>query len=405
VFSPVGRLARIGVRPGDDEDLATRSGALILASVAISLLSCIWVGTYAAFGYWWSAAIPFTYQAVTFLGLLVLARTRRFGVFRATQLTMWLVLPPVLQVSLGGFVASSGVVLWSVMAPLGAVALLGARRSVPWFAGFLGIVVMLGLADPALSTRPALFPQGLSVAMIVLNICGLTTAAYVLLAFFVDRGARDRAALAQERERSDALLRNVLPDPIAERLKRGEEFIADRLESVTVLFADVVGFTQRVASMPPDRVVALLDRVFRAFDTLADAEGLEKIKTIGDAYMVVGGAPGPTPGHADAVARVALAMLDAVEGVGDGLQVRIGIDTGPVVAGVIGHRKFSYDLWGDTVNTASRMESHGVPGRIQMTARAAAALGPGFDVERRGVVDVKGKGPLETFFLRRPARG
>ena len=145
----------------------------------------------------------------------------------------------------------------------------------------------------------------------------------------------------------------------------------------------------------------MLDRVFSAFDAIADAEGLEKIKTIGDAYMVVGGAPEPRSDHAAAVARVALAMRRTIATMASdaGLRLRIGIDTGPAVAGVIGHRKFSYDLWGVTVNTASRMESHGVPGEIQVTSRCAAALGDAFDVRPRGTIEVKGMGPMETFLL------
>ena len=216
-------------------------------------------------------------------------------------------------------------------------------------------------------------------------------------------------ALEAEQDRSERLLLNVLPAPIAERLKRHEGVIAEQHDHVTVLFADLVGFTARSAAMEAHELVTLLDRIFSAFDALADAEGLEKIKTIGDAYMVAGGIPDPRPDHAQAVARMALAMRDEIAAIAAStehgwLDVRIGIDTGPAVAGVIGQRKFIYDLWGDTVNTASRMESHGVPGGIQVTARTAAALGPGFVVRPRGTIEVKGKGPMETFLLDGVAR-
>jgi guanylate cyclase len=175
---------------------------------------------------------------------------------------------------------------------------------------------------------------------------------------------------------------------------------------VSVLFADIVGFTARSAVMAAEEVVTLLDEVFSAFDRLADAAGVEKIKTIGDAYMLVGGLPEPRPDHLAAVARTALAMRDEIARIAAHpgerwLAVRIGIDSGPVVAGVIGRRKFIYDLWGDTVNIASRMESLGPPGEIQVTERVAAALGPEFVVRPRGTIEVKGKGPMQTFLLDR----
>jgi adenylate cyclase len=211
------------------------------------------------------------------------------------------------------------------------------------------------------------------------------------------------ALLLAEQERSEGLLLNVLPAPIAARLKRGEQIIADDFAEVTVLFADLVDFTRRSRDATPERVVQILDDLFSALDKLAERYGLEKIKTVGDAYMVVGGLPEPRPDHARAVADMALAVREEVprhlDPAGQPLAARIGIDTGPVVAGVIGRRKFSYDLWGDTVNVASRMESTGVPGCIQVTDRVHRALGDGYRFERRGPVQVKGKGELVTWFL------
>jgi class 3 adenylate cyclase len=166
-----------------------------------------------------------------------------------------------------------------------------------------------------------------------------------------------------------------------------------------VLFADIVGFTPFSAKMTPRDLVHLLNEVFSAFDALARRHGLEKIKTIGDAYMVVGGLPAPRTDHAAAVAAMALDMRDAIGARGEGLVLRIGLHTGPVVAGVIGTSKFTYDLWGDTVNTASRMESHGVPGRIHVSDELRAALGEGWRLEERGVIEVKGKGPMRTHWL------
>jgi class 3 adenylate cyclase len=214
---------------------------------------------------------------------------------------------------------------------------------------------------------------------------------------------RNRRELDLEREKSERLLLNVLPAPIAARLKQTEGLIADGFAEVTVLFADIVDFTSRSERIAPEQVVEVLNDLFSAFDRLACQRGLEKIKTIGDAYMVVGGLPEPRPDHAEAVAEMALAMLEEVAGRSDPsgrpLAVRIGIDTGSVVAGVIGTSRFSYDLWGDTVNTASRMESHGVPGCIQVTGRTYRRLRDRYRFQRRGPIPVKGKGDVVTYFL------
>jgi class 3 adenylate cyclase len=214
---------------------------------------------------------------------------------------------------------------------------------------------------------------------------------------------RTRRALALEQERSERLLLNVLPAPIAARLKQTEGVIADGFPDVTVLFADLVDFTRRSHRIAPEQVVATLNGLFTAFDQLAQQRGLEKIKTVGDAYMVAGGLPDPRPDHAEAVAEMALAMREEVtrhpDAVGQPLAVRIGIDIGPVVAGVIGTTKFSYDLWGDTVNTASRMESSGVSGCIQVTARTYQRLKDSYWFERRGPIPVKGQGDIVTYFL------
>ena len=219
------------------------------------------------------------------------------------------------------------------------------------------------------------------------------------------RHALDRAhrLLAAEQERSEQLLLNVLPAPIATRLKTGENVIADRFSDVTVLFADLVDFTRGSERVNPAAVVEVLDELFSSFDELARQHGLEKIKTVGDAYMVAGGLPVPRADHTEAVADLALAMRDEVahhqDASGQPLQLRIGIDTGPVVAGVIGRQKFSYDLWGDTVNTASRMESHGIAGHIQVTDRTYQRLRDRYRLEPRGLIQVKSKGAMTTYLL------
>jgi class 3 adenylate cyclase len=213
--------------------------------------------------------------------------------------------------------------------------------------------------------------------------------------------------LTEEKQTSERLLLNVLPGPIAERLKTGENLIVDRFDAVSVLFADIVGFTVLSQRTSPEALVTMLNDVFSTFDRLAEQHGLEKIKTIGDAYMVVAGIPTPSADHATSMAHMALDMIASVEAyaarTGQELTIRVGIHTGSVVAGVIGTKKFIYDLWGDTVNTASRMESHGVPGRIHVSEAIYRLLAGTFELEKRPPIDVKGKGEMQTYLLLGPA--
>lgn len=218
---------------------------------------------------------------------------------------------------------------------------------------------------------------------------------------------RAEAQLQSEMQRSEALLHNILPGPIVARLKESNETIADGFSSATVLFADIVGFTQMAARQTPESLVRLLNTIFSSFDRLVQKHGLEKIKTIGDAYMAVGGLPNPRTDHLQSVCQLGLDMLADIarlareEGVE--LDVRVGIHTGPVTAGVIGLHKFSYDLWGDTVNTASRMESHGRPGQVHVSEAVYAGLGNIFRFEARGKIAIKGKGEMATYFLHPPS--
>jgi len=212
--------------------------------------------------------------------------------------------------------------------------------------------------------------------------------------------------IEEERARSDRLLLNILPQPIADRLKNGESHIVNAFDEVTVMFADLVGFTPLSTQIPPTMVVRLLDQIFSAFDELADRHGLEKIKTIGDAYMAAAGLPFPHNDHAAATVSMALEMHETVKKFSHqwqrDLKMRIGICTGPVIAGIIGHNKFIYDLWGDTVNVASRMESHGMPDRTQVAKTTYEMLRDRFLFEERGTVEVRGKGPMKTYFLLGP---
>ena len=264
---------------------------------------------------------------------------------------------------------SGAVALWAFVAPLGALVFYGPRQAIAWFGAFLALVAFSAAIDGVLPEPSKEIPSSVVVVFFALNIFGPSVTTFALLEHFVR--ARDRAhrLLAAEQERSETLLLSIFPHTIAERLKISQDVIAERSEEVSVLFADITGFTPAAERLPAEEVVVLLDEIFSAFDELVARHDLEKIKTIGDGYLVAAGIPTPRADHAEAAARLALAMRHALAElpIASGLGLRIGIDSGPVVAGVIGRTKFGYDLWGDTVNTASRMQSHAPPGAIQVT--------------------------------------
>jgi len=402
------RLATIGVDARDTEDQRLDKATFTILTTLIAVMSCAWVAIYLAIGLPKSAAIPFAYQIAVVVSLVVFARTGRFAEVRTAQLVLMSVLPFALQWSLGGFANGSAVAAWAGITPVLAY-LFGARRTV-WLVLFLVLLVVSALMETTLAADAPTIDGSVRAALFAMNVAGPSVAAFLALLYFTDQRDRSRAALVEEhrlleveRDRSESLLLNMLPATIAHRLRDDPSTIAETAASVTVLFADIVGFTPLAESTEPKVVVALLNEVFSAFDDLADAAGLEKIKTVGDAYMVAGGVPVARPDHLGAVLEMATRMHEVAASIatpdGAPLRLRVGVATGPVVAGVIGRRKFSYDLWGDTVNSASRMESHGEPGRIHVTEAVAVLAGDRFAFEARPPMRIKGKGTMTTYFL------
>ncbi len=272
------------------------------------------------------------------------------------------------------------------------------------------ISIIIGAIYAALNYYVQTFTPSIVLSPFIMKILNFVTSCVTLgtacfLGYYYQIAAvRAEAGLEQEYERAETLLHNILPETIANRLKLNPETIADGFEGTTILFADIVEFTPLAEEMSPENMVMLLNQIFSEFDDLVDKYGLEKIKTIGDAYMVVAGLPEVRNDHAEAVADMALDIIQVIakfeRNIDRPLQVRIGISSGPAVAGVIGKKKFIYDLWGDTVNTASRMESHGIPGEIQITQTTYNLLKDRYRFEDRGVINVKGKGPMQTYLLK-----
>ena len=407
------RLRSAGISPGDSEELRLKKVVLLFACGLMIAAAALWLALYQSLGLPVSSSLPVAFQLASLATLVYYLITLDFGVFRATQLGLFLFVPFVVQWSIGNFVSASGMILWGLLAPVGAIVLYSARESIPWFVAYIVLTLATGYVDYELAWLPPKGPKvplSTSVVFFALNFAAMSTLVYSLLRFAYSEREKSRirleeahAGLREEQERSEKLLLNVLPAPVAERLKRLESPIADGFAEVTVMFADIVNFTRMAGMLEPAQIFSLLNRLFSDFDALAEEHGLEKIKTIGDAYMVAGGLTAGQEGRCAAIAELALAMRGLIErdyAVNDqALQLRIGIATGPVVAGVVGTKKFIYDLWGDTVNIASRLTSESEPGGIQVDERSYLLLSRCYAFEAPRTLNLKGKGYTTVFEL------
>lgn len=400
--SPLAMFSKIGENVNDSQDIRLQKSLLVVGSFMFIAAGALWGIAYILLQEPTAGMIPLSYAMVSFLSVIHFSLTHQYRFFRASQLVLILFLPFLLMLTLGGFINSSAVILWSFICPLGALLFAEYRQAPRWLLAYLALLALSGFLQPYLHFANHL-PQGLMIVFFVLNIGAVSSIAFVLLYYFVGQKELAYRLLHAEQARSESLLLNVLPREIAARLKAGEQTIADQHASVSILFADLVGFTPLTNRLSPIEMVDLLNDIYSHFDSLIEKYGVEKLRTIGDNYMIASGLPRPRTDHAQVLARFALEMnvyIANLAPVGDRrLSFRIGINSGPVIAGVIGHKKFAYDVWGDTVNTASRMESHGVPGKIQITQATYELIKDDFICEPHGPIDVKGKGLMETWFL------
>ncbi|MCF8150386.1 MAG: adenylate/guanylate cyclase domain-containing protein [Burkholderiaceae bacterium] len=408
------RLQHAGIEPGDSDDRRLSKSLLMLATGLISVAIILWVLLYSFLGPSFSSTLPFTFQILLAGNMLFYIKSRNYDFFRVSQLGLFLFLPFIAQWN-GNIISTSGVLLWALLAPVGAILCVGVRKSIGWFIAWVVLTALSGatdyyLADVASMARLSAVPTQTTLVFFALNFISVSTIIYTLLALSIAERRKAQSSLKKahaqillEQERSEKLLLNILPGPIADRLKASDKTIADGFADVTVMFADIVNFTQVAANMSPSQVFAMLNRIFSAFDGLAEQYGLEKIKTIGDAYMIAGGLNDDVPDYTAAVADIALAMRNLLRRDfsinASQLEVRIGIGTGPIVAGVLGKKKFIYDLWGDTVNIASRITSEGVPGMIQCDVRTYHRLVSRFDFHEPQTLYLKGKGDMTVYRL------
>jgi len=403
----------------DSEQDKLNKTLLIFACGLMGFGSILWLALYWAMGIKFSSTVPLSYLAVSAVSLAFYVYTLNFAIFRTLQVSLFLFMPFIMQWSIGSYVSSSGVALWALLAPVGVMIFQGARQSLPWFAAYIILTAISGFFDFLLTSgvESGVTMQGIAV-FFTLNFAAMSTIMYLLISYFVRQ--RDKLELAVsehnrllliEQEKSENLLLNILPAPIARRLKDQQGIIADGFADVTVMFADIINFTSLAEKVPPKAMVELLNEVFSKFDSMADFYRLEKIKTIGDAYMVAGGLlehdgvdfAVDARDYTSAILRLALEMrgymneLSARKGMP--LGIHVGICSGPVVAGVIGTRKFIYDLWGDTVNTASRVTSEAKSGMIFVDAVTYRRMKNMFVFEGPITITARGKGNLEVYKL------
>ncbi len=390
----------------EPEDGLYEYKALMPYMVATMLIGApvmlVWAFVFLRFFSEMGAAIGFASYALVDLALLALMSVRRMraALVRDLYLGVHLAANFAIVASLGGIANSTGVIFFALIAPFSMITQ-PRRQFLRWLIVTIALAVLVVAAQPFLRSSNNV-PHMWSTIFWGVNLVNFSIILYWNLRSLLHQRDTALEMLKAEQVKSESLLLNILPPEIAQALKNENHTIADHVEQASVLFADVVNFTPMSASMSPSELVELLNEVYSHFDALVEKYDLEKIKTIGDCYMVAAGVPRQRPDHAMVITRLALDICDYVsqhEFNGHRLQFRIGINSGSLVAGVIGKRKFAYDLWGDTVNTASRMESHGSGGFIQITEDTYNLVKDHFRCEPRGRVNVKGKGEINVWYV------
>jgi class 3 adenylate cyclase len=405
------RLADAAVNESDSDELRLRKTLLIFASGLMNMAAIVWLAIYWALGLKLPTTIPLAYQLLSAIILIVYLKTRSFDFFRVTQLSLFLFAPFVIQWSIGSFVNSSGIVLLALLAPVGAMVVYGPRESIPWFVAYVVFTALSGAFDYFLASgEMSGVPMRTVAVFFVLNFTILSSIVYLLLRYFVQQKdtfqielSRQHELIQLEQRKSEQLLTTILPPHIAARLKNDQATIADGFADVTVMFADIVGFTTMAEELTPKEVVSFLNEVFTRFDELAEKHRVDKIKTIGDAYMVAGGVSGDDTQYVSAVAEMALEMLELTRSSDImrryNVSFHVGIATGPVIAGVIGAKRFIYDLWGDTVNVASRITAEAPAGEIYVDKTTYRRLGNRYAFSEPQDLTFKGKGKMTVYQL------
>ncbi|MDA0229417.1 MAG: adenylate/guanylate cyclase domain-containing protein [Proteobacteria bacterium] len=386
--------------PDDTDDVRLEKITIFLVAASCCLAGTAWTAMYyIIFGFGLVSLLPFAFVVIVGSTIVICHFTRKHRPLVYVQILCIIYITALIQWSIGSVFDSGLVLLWAFCGPIIALMFFSMKQSIIWLLLYLvNIAISFAFEDFFIrhghpvsdDTRVLFFFMNLSIWSLIV---------FVFASYFV-------ISAVSERAKADGLLLNILPRKTAQVLKSRPGVIAEEYDDASVLFADIVDFTGYSSTVRPDQLVTKLNEIFFRFDELTIRHGLEKIKTIGDAYMVAGGVPEPRPDHAEAIANLALDMQSAISEIkkdsGEAFSLRIGIHSGPVVAGVIGKNKFAYDMWGDTVNVASRMESSGAADTIQVTETVYRALSDKYLFSANGTIEIKGKGKMDTYCLLGP---
>ena len=393
------RIAAIGAIQEDDEETKLQKSLLVICAIPFIIAGAGWGIMYMLFGEELSGIIPLAYAVISSASIIYFGITRKFRVFRFSQLLLILVLPFTLMVSLGGFVNGSAVMLWGLLSPLGALLFYRQPTAPRWLLAFIALVFISYFLQPWIHVQNHLSSRQIRL-FFVTNLSAVGALIFLMVYYFVGKKNFFQ-------ERSEALLLNILPAVIARELKEKGRVEAKQFSEVTVMFTDFKNFTRISEKLSPEELVTEIDELFKAFDNIISKHNLEKIKTIGDSYMCAGGLPVPDTKHAIHVMYAALDILQYMEYHSrkriaekrESFEIRIGVHSGPVVAGVVGDKKFAYDIWGDTVNLASRMESSGEAGKVNISGATYELVKDRFHCIYRGKIQAKNKGEIDMYFV------
>lgn len=390
-------LSRFAYNEMDSDHIRLDKLTALIVSGSCCLAGVAWtVMYYLIFGMGLTTYLPACFVVIVGTCILISHKTKNHLWAIYAQIICIIYVTTFIQWSIGGVFDSGFVLAWAFCGPMTSLTFFSLRQSIFWMVLFIINVLLTVIFDEYLSARTVDVETGFRHLFFIMNIGISSTVVFIFAGFFVSNTLK-------ERKRADSLLLNILPKSIAQLLKQNVGVIAQKHENVSILFADIVGFTNYASNSSPENLVHKLDLIFKSFDELALKHNLEKIKTIGDAYMVAGGIPERDETSCAKMGILALEMQNELHQLnqqyGTAFAIRIGIHCGPVVAGVIGYSKFAYDLWGDTVNVASRMESSGIPGKIHVSSGFYANTSQKFHFEKRGLIEIKGKGQMETYFL------